>query len=43
MRDLRVAAEMPGVFPSRASGPMTEPMFRTETLHDFADYATSAH
>jgi hypothetical protein len=43
LRDLKAAAETLGVFPPRQSDPLTGLMFRTGTLHDFADYATSAY
>lgn len=43
VRNLKAAVETLGVFPPRESNPMADLMFRTETLHDFADYATSAY
>ena len=43
VRDLKAAPVTLGVFPPRESDPLIELMFRTEILHDFANYATSAY
>lgn len=43
VRNLKEAVETLGVFPPRESNPMADLMFRTETLHDLAVYATSAY
>ncbi len=43
LENLRNAAAILGVLPPRERDPLTELMFRTETLHDFGDYVASAY
>jgi hypothetical protein len=43
VRSLNAAAATLGVFPPREFNSMTALIFRTKTLHDFAEYATSAY
>ena len=43
LENLRNAAAILGVLPPRERDPLTELMFRTQTLHDFGDYVSSAY